>query len=147
MENCLILLILFILIFHILSVVPEWNLTNSGIDLLGNQTSYKYLVCKRDMYDIIVEMYKNISLSNENILILNEIISKYNSTEKESIVDFENIESSYKEKISTPVICPKGKYHMYDIEKKEYIIPENFEEKGDWELKCFVSKANYFLVF
>ena len=147
MENCLILLILFILIFHILSVVPEWNLTNSGIDLLRNETSYKYLVCKRDMYELVVELYKNISLNDENIIITNEIIYEYDGIKKESIVDFENIESSYKEKISTPVICPKGKYHMYDIVKKEYIIPENFEEKGDWELKCFVSKANYFLVF
>ena len=137
MENCLILLILFILIFHILSVVPEWNLTNSGIDLLGSQTSYKYLVCKRDIYELVVELYKTISLNDENIIITNEIVSKYDGIKKESIVDFENIESSYKEKISTPVICPKGKYHMYDIEKKEYIIPENFEEKRRLGIKMF----------
>ena len=147
MEISFISLILFIFIFPIFSIVPEWNLTNSGIDLLRNQNSYRYLACKRDMYELIVELYKNISLDNGNIIITNEIISNYGDTKKESVVDFENIESSYKEKISTPVICPKGKYHMYDIIQEKYIIPQNFEEKGDWELKCFISKSNYFLVF
>ena len=147
MEISFISLILFIFIFPIFSIVPEWNLTNSGIDLLGNQSSYRYLACKRDMYELIVELYKNISLDNGNIVITNEIISNYGNIQKESVVDFENIESSYKEKISTPVICPKGKYHMYDIIQEKYIIPQNFEEKGDWELKCFISKSNYFLVF
>ena len=61
-------------------------------------------------------------------------------------VDFENIESFYHLN-GIDIICPKGKHHPYDATNKKYLTPSNFEEKGDWDLKCYKHNTNYFLAF
>ena len=58
-------------------------------------------------------------------------------------VDFENIES-YSRNL---IICPKGKYHPFNYHTKTYITPSNFEDKGNWDLKCYSHDTGYFLVF
>ena len=146
MGNFILYFLFFTLIFPILSYVPEWNLTSSGIDLLQNSRTKEYLVVERDMYQLNTKLFRNVTVTNSNILIKHRFEATYSGTTVSGEVDFDNIESSYKERLTTPVICPKGKYHMYDIEKKQYIIPNDFEEKGDWELKCFMQKKIYFLV-
>ena len=149
MGNSILLFLFFTLIIHVLSYVPEWNLTSSGIDLLKGISSKEYLVVERRMYKLNTKLYKNITVTDSNILIKHRCeASCYGGEycELSGEVDFDNIESSYKERLTTPVICPKGKYHMYDIKQKKYIIPNDFEEKGDWELKCFMQVTNYFLV-
>ena len=45
------------------------------------------------------------------------------------------------------LICPKGKYHPYVFQNDKYIIPFNFEEKGDWDLRCYDHYTGYFLIF
>ena len=146
MGNFILYFLFFTLIFPILSYVPEWNLTSSGIDLLQNSRTKEYLVVERDMYQLNTKLFRNVTMTNSNILIKHRFEATYSGTTVSGEVDFDNIESSYKERLTTPVICPKGKYHMYDIEKNQYIIPNDFEEKGDWELKCFMQRTNYFLV-
>ena len=147
MGNFILFFIFLTFIFPILSYVPEWNLTTSGIELLRETTSKEDLVVERDMYQLNTKLYKKIAVSGSNIVITHRFVATYDTNHIESgDVDFDNIESSYKERLSTPVICPKGKYHMYDIVRKEYIIPNDFEEKGDWELKCFMQVEKYFLV-
>ena len=147
MGNLILFFIFLTFIFPILLYVPEWNLATSGIELPGGTTSKEYLVVERDMYQLNTKLYKKIVVSGSNIVITHRFVATYDTSHIESgDVDFDNIESSYKERLSTPVICPKGKYHMYDIVRKEYIIPNDFEEKGDWELKCFMQVEKYFLV-
>ena len=63
-----------------------------------------------------------------------------------SPVNFEYIDSFFRlNKID--IICPKGKYHPFDFTNKRYLQPTNFEERGDWELKCYKHQTNYFLAF
>ena len=143
-----ILFLLINLIFKIWSIVPEWNLTNSGIDLMReNNSYYEYLICERDMYEINVKLFKYISINESIVSITHKFKANYDGKTKEKEIDFEYIESSYRENLNTAIICPKGKYHIYDIEKEEYIIPSDFQEKGNWELKCFIHFRGFFLVF
>ena len=143
-----ILVLLINLIFKIWSIVPEWNLTNSGIDLMReNNSYYEYLICERDMYEINVKLFKYISINESIVSIKHKFKANYDNKTKEKEIDFENIESSYRWNLNTAIICPKGKYHIYDIEKEEYIIPSDFQERGNWELKCFIHFGGFFLVF
>ena len=119
MGNNILFFIFLTFIFPILSYVPEWNLTTSGIELLRESTSKEDLVVERDMYQLNTKLYKKIAVSGSNIVITHRFEATYDTGHTESgDVDFDNIESSYKERLSTPVICPKGKYHMYDIVRK-----------------------------
>ena len=146
MENFLILLILLNSIHLSFSYLPDWNLTSSGINLF-NSEPYEYEVCEREMYGLYAKLKKSISLANNSLSIKHNLTVKYNGEYKNIEVDFDNIESCYYSNISKPIICPKGKYHIYDVSEGKYIIPNNFTEFNDWELKCYFHNLGYFLVF
>ena len=153
-----ILYILTCLFSYTFSIIPNWNFENSSINLFGSETSYSYLVSHREIYNIYLEQYKNLTIVGNNIIELNKFTYK-NYTEDNYrkyyedhlygpiFIEFDNIESVYNQYISGKVICPKGKYHLYGIDQKDYIIPNDFIEKGDWELKCYMHKSKYFLLF
>ena len=68
------------------------------------------------------------------------------STTKE--VDFEDIDSHYKIRLShSVVVCPNGKFHPYEFENNIYIIPNSFEEKSDWNLRCYDHHTGHCLIF
>ena len=146
MENFLILLILLNSLQLSFSYLPDWNLTSSGIYLFSSEP-YEYEVCEREMYGLYAQLKKSISLANNSLSIKHNLIAKYNGEDKNIEVDFDNIESCYYSNISKPIICPKGKYHIYDVSEGKYIIPNNFTEFNDWELKCYFHNLGYFLVF
>ena len=95
------------------------------------------------MYSFKLKLSKTI-IKSGNIITQNNTLSINGGYEFN--VEFENIESFYHLN-GIDIICPKGKYHPYDATNKKYLIPANFEEKGDWNLKCYNHKTNYFLVF
>ena len=63
-------------------------------------------------------------------------------------VDFDDIDSHYTNKLGkTIIICPKGKFHPYDFNDNNYIIPSGFEDRGGWDLRCYDHNTGFFLIF
>ena len=64
-------------------------------------------------------------------------------------VDFEDIDSHYPSQLDCEVVvCPRGKFHPYNFKDKSYITPDGkFEDKGDWDLRCFKHESGHFLIF
>ena len=128
----------------IFSIIPKWNLSSSAINLLSNSNYYNYIVSHREMHSMKVKLEKRITkneegISHSNFLSVNE--------GPEFVVEFENIESFYLNNENNYIICPKGKFHLYDAINKVYKEPNNFEEKGNWDLKCYKHNTGYFLEF
>ena len=92
------------------------------------------------MYGFKLKLSKNI-IKSVNTITQSNTLSINGGDELK--VEFENIESFYHLN-GADIICPKGN-HPYDATNKRYLKPENFEEKGDWDLKCYNHKTNYFL--
>ena len=126
-----------------LEIIPNWYLASSAVNLLPDSGSITYTLVDRDMYSMKVKLTKTITKNDNTITQVNYLSINGGS---EFIVDFENIESFYHLN-GIDIICPKGKSHPYNATSKRYFQPNNFEEKGDWDLKCYKHKTNYFLVF
>ena len=126
-----------------LEILPNWSLTASAINLLPNSGTVTYTLVDRDMYSMKVKLNKTITKSGDEITQKNYL--SINGGEA-FVVDFENIESFYHLN-GIDIICPKGKSHPYDATNKKYFQPDNFEEKGQWDLKCYKHQTNYFLAF
>ncbi len=134
--------ILFINFFNlIVLIVPNWNLASSGIDLLSDSLSnYAYFITDRNLWSVRVQLRKEITRNEEGISHSNFLFVQGNS---EFSVDFENIESN----ADNYIICPKGKNHPYNANTRQYLEPSDFEEKGNWDLRCFRHGTRYFLSF
>ena len=133
------ILIIFLLLFPIgISFIPNWNLTESGKDLLSSSSSYEYLIYYEQINNIEIKMIKRLTKANDEITLSN--IVTINNVEKE--VSFNNIESVYYI-FGHYLICPFGKYHVYNFTNEKYVIPNDFDENGDWNLKCFRLPALY----
>jgi len=131
------------LLNYSIQIVPIWDITTSAINLLSSVSEYDYIIVDRDLYSQKAKLRKILKktesgITHENYLSINGA--------SEFKVDFENIESFYflNQKF---VICPKGKYQLYDATHKEYIPPSSFTEKGKWDLKCYKHNTKYFLLF
>ena len=124
-------------------IIPNWNLDSSAITLSFSSGSITYTLVDRDMYSMKVKLTKKITKSGNTITQTN-YLSINGGTQ--FAVQFENIESFYHLN-GIDIICPKGKYHPYNATNKQYIIPNGFEEKGNWDLKCYKHNTNYLLVF
>ena len=138
-------IIYILLLQSILSVIPIWDFDNSSIDLLSIKNPYSYNIYNKDINGI--SLIKTITKSDNNINIKNEI--NYNSGSIKEVT-FENINSTYFGEFglsSSNLICPKGKFHPYDIRNNENKTFSDFKEKGDWDLKCIKHANGYFLVF
>ena len=45
------------------------------------------------------------------------------------------------------MVCPRGKFHPYDVESDSYIVPPSFDEEDDWDLSCYKHDTGYFIIF
>ena len=144
------------IISYVFSIIPNWNFTNSAINLFSSNSTIEYQVSYRGMYCLIIELYKKLTKSGNNITEQNYIrcytyTDLAQSTSKPyggpMNVDFDDIESLYNEHVNGKVICPKGKYHLYYINEERFIIPQGFVENGNWDLKCYMHKTENFLLF
>ena len=133
-------LFLFILFFQTYSVIPIWDFNSQSIDLFPSQdSSYSYTT------------YSNADVKLEKIFIRNNgvitYINKLTIGDKSTQVLFDDIESVYQNQLGCEIlICPKGKFHPFDFYNNRNITPTGFEEKGDWELKCFKHDTGFFLI-
>ena len=76
------------------SILPNWNLTLSSIDLLKDENSYTYTISEKRMYELSSRLDRKIIKSDDGkINYENELFIDGNSKGK---VNFENIESLYR---------------------------------------------------
>ena len=136
--------ILFSLFFQVLAPIPVWDLPSSSIGLLSSSSTYKFLIYSKVSDDITVTLTKAITKNDNNITSKNYLT--VNSTTIE--VDFEGIDSHYANKLGCNIlICPKGKFHPFDFINRRFITPPSFEEKGDWDLRCYDHNNGHFIIF
>lgn len=141
----------FVLFFNFLfivnPVVQKWNFENSSIDLLGTSESMTFKVFDETKDGINIQLYKIISKEDGSIIYTNNLKIN-NGITFDGEVNFDRIESFYY-LMDKVIVCPKGKFHpifFYENKYSHFNIT-NFEEKGDWELKCYYHLVGFFLVF
>ena len=130
-------------------IVPNWELSSNSINLLPSGGEITYNVIYRNMEGLEVYLYKTIAKNADNQITKTNKIQVKNSGNWEKTVDnvaFDNIESVYYLD-NYNIICPKGKFHPYNVYTEEYIEAIDMSGKGDWDLKCYRHNAGFFLVF
>ena len=143
MELIPLFISLLYLIKYSIEIIPNWNLDSSGIAIPFSSGSITYTLVDRLLYDMNAKLTKTITKSGNTITQTNYLSIGGGTS---FAVNFENIESFYHLN-GIDIICPKGKYHPYDATNKKDLIPDGFEAKGNWDLKCYKHKTNYLLVF
>ena len=130
------------LIIQVLSVVPEWDLSKAGHDILGLDTEKTIEINHRYLYNVEMIMKKKLTKTEEGIKVTN--LLKIAGEEKE--VKFEQVESYYN-LFNKYIVCPKGSYHPYDFTNKEEIKPDEKFIGENWDLRCYKHSSGFFLVF
>ena len=138
-------IILFLNLFHnLFSVIPNWNLTAVGENLMTSNTYIRTV--EMEWYGTYVKL--EVIFTKEN-----GTIKKHNKVtigSKSQDVEFDDIQSFY-EIHKKYYICPKGNFHVYDFDANKYIIPKNFKDKEGtkFELKCQYQKesATFIVVY
>jgi len=124
--------ILFIgLITFIFSQVPVWNLTNSSINLLlENSTTFNYTIYK----DTKLSLIKEIRETNDDISQQNYV--KFNGTTFNTT--WEGIQQIY-EIEGNIYVCPIGKNHLSFYSNNEFkeLIEKNFTIEQEWDFTCY----------
>ena len=146
------LFLVFCLLIQILSIIPEWNLNNSGRPLVETDTEKTFEVLSKTLHGVKLVHQRIIKKDNSGISLKNVIA--LNDGEKIE-VPFDQVESFYKlfEDSGSPryIICPKGNHHPYDFTNKQDMIPTGFSGSSSWDLKCYLTFLNgskkFFLVF
>ena len=129
-KKYLLKIILFFNLFHILlSVIPNWNLTLIGENLLTSDTYTKTI--EKEYGGNIIYLAITFTKNGDTITKKNELIT--GNTKKE--VYFDDIQSFYIID-NNYYICPKGNYHLYNLSTDKNITPSDFLST-DYELKCY----------
>ena len=105
-------LILIYLFFPIITVLPNWDLKKSSINLLVNN-NHSYVITHRKMYDLEAKLEKTINrLENGTITHKNKLCIDQTECNE---VKFEQIESFYKVS-GRRLLCPIGKYDPINLD-------------------------------
>ena len=131
------------------SILPNWNLTLSSIDLLKDENSYTYTISEKRMYELSSRLDRKIIKSDDGkINYENELFIDGNSKGK---VNFENIESLYRSDQTNTrlnILCPMVKHHPIHIDDMNEIYNNNLGQSDvDWNLKCYFHRTGFFLLF
>ena len=137
------------LIFLSLSIIPIWNFYESSTDLLSNnEQRHEYLVKQiTSHFDLKYTFRRIIEKKDGVVTFKNNFTCQFTNDGKNTlvvnqIVNFNDLESAYTDKSGKYYICPKGRNHvLYYTDGQEGmipIVPDNFEDKGDWELNCYL---------
>ena len=143
MEFLFILILIFPIFAFSSEIILLWDISTSATNLLSLRDEYYYYVVDRIMYGMKVKLKKIIKRNDTGISHSNYLKIGDGS---ENQVYFENIESFYYLN-NINIICPKGKYHIYNADTKQYITPSGFIDNGNLDLKCYKHDSKYFLVF
>ena len=134
------------LIFCIFSVIPNWKLSQSSINLLNSNNGYKhqYTIVENSMYNLKAKLERTIQKSGENITYTNKLT--LDDVEKGN-AQFEDIESQYNDN-SISLLCPRGAYNPMKISDLQQLnFGTNWINSDEWNLKCYYHRAGHFLVF
>ena len=145
MNGIFICLILYFINFT-KAPIPNWDFNNQSISLdLSSSEGYGYTIYNKSLYNIQVTLRKSIKIKNGEVVSKNYLKVGANN---EIEVDFEDIDSHYTNKYGYDIlICPKGKFHPYDFNGKNFIVPSGFVDNGEWDLRCYDHYSGHFLVF
>jgi len=139
-------IIIFLNLFHnLFSVIPNWNLTAVGENLMTSDTYIKTVEMSWYNNEVKLEVF----FTKENGTIKKKEHSKVTINSESHDVEFDDIQSFY-EIHGQFYICPKGNFHVYDFYANKHIIPEGFKDKEGtkFELKCqYQKEAATFIVF
>ena len=147
-----IIFILFSILIYAFSLIPNWDLRKTAINLLNDSNNFT---------DIFEVNRKNYGYGDNYLeVVLNRTIKKSGTNSSPIIenivyfdwkdgikVDWENIESTYR--LNNRVyICPTGKHHMQLYEENEGFKeekPKDFPPLDDWELKCYYNPDHFYM--
>ena len=124
------------------SVVPIWNFNNIAVDLLYSETHHEFTT-----YGENCNIHKIINKNSDNSISYKKYLY-YNGNNKGE-VNYESVSYYFENKNALGVsnlVCPRGKSHPYDLDESVNKT-NNFEERADWDLKCFNHNSGYFLIF
>ena len=128
------------LILLVFPLFQKWNLEKSSIDLLASSESITVTEFEQTKGNVFVQLNKTISKENGEINYVKRIKMYQNGNLiYNSLVDFDKIDSFYYFNSNSIIVCPKGKYHplRYFCNNLQSVNIPYFQEKGDWELKCY----------
>ena len=126
------------------SVVPIWKFENSAIDLLSSSPTLTHTYTTNGFN---CQIEKTITKNTDNSISYKKYL-KYNGYKNPREIPFEDATYFASNFFSyNNIFCPRGKFHPYKIDYNQNITNSNFEEKGDWDLKCFNHNTGFFIVF
>ena len=141
------IIIFFYKILFIISSIPNWDIESLSVDLFSSSSSdtqYEYTLYNH--YNYVLK--KVITKENGKIKSINRLTFSENSEYYSHEVKFENIESDYYDKLGTTrLVCPRGKFHPFNVVTGSYIVPKDFVDSGNWDLSCYDHKTGYFIIF
>ena len=155
--------IFFTLIIITYSVIPNWDIAKSAINLIsGSNGQHEYIIDKRNYWYSSSELLKKtIKKENGKITSIENTFTLYglnwntNDIKYSGTVEFEAIESFYGDtnsKTGIPIICPWGTYHPFKVNsinsKTEYSY-STIQKSTKFDLKCYFhrSQGGHFLVY
>ena len=134
----------------VFSVVQQWNFENSSRDILASKENDSIKVLEETNSDnLYVKLYKYIAKEDGAVVYRKYLTVSYGgNTVYDGEVNFDNIQNYFHFE-NDNIICPRGKYHPTYFYNNQYstLSLSNFNENGDWELKCIKHEQGYFLVF
>ena len=137
------------------SIVQNWDLESHALDLLEGKDHISVKEFEKTGYDMQVKLYKYIAKEDGKIVYRKYLTVSSTKTNPYTVifdkeVDFEKIDSFYYLN-NNYIVCPQGKNHPQLFYSGSYMsrldVGNNFQENGDWELKCYHHYTGYFLVF
>ena len=138
MKKILIYFLILQIINITIQVLPLWNFESYAFNLFANGNSHNYTIIEKKLYAVTLRLEREILKENGNIIVSNRL---YLNDQDFGITEYDDVESFYQNNNKNFLICPKGKFHMYiyNINSGQYrtVIPDGFEEKGDWNYMCF----------
>ena len=151
MKSFISLIIFLKCLFLLNAVIPIWDLEKAGQKL--ENLPYSYIAYETDYYQYHLKYTRTIYLDDNNILSYKNEVEAYHKSDRnyyvKRTVDFDLVGSFYYLR-NRYYICPKGKYHLYDLTGGGFVIPKNFQENGDfdYELKCsYHEESRFFIAF
>ena len=147
MEFFLIYVLLLYNLYFFLPFIPNWDLeSQSKILFSSSSTDNQYEYVLYDKYGYVLK--KIITKENGKINSINQLTFSEGGYSITQTVQFENIESIYYAQLgANRLVCPRGKFHPYDVESDSYIVPPSFDEEDDWDLSCYKHDTGYFIIF
>ena len=131
------------LIENVFSVLPNWKLKESSIDLLGSGDTHEYTIYEKNMYTQYAKLTKKITRSSTGITHENTLTLSSSST-----VTFEGIESQYSFS-QIKVLCPRGSFNPINLNDYDNTFDYGSEwvQSQKWDLKCYYHREGYLLVY